>query len=109
MKPITINLTMHKTIKDKGRENQTQSFYVVRPTLPMSMPPSSLGLRIPLIKPPRLQELLQLTSHVSINLYNNRSSQISLPQVFPTPTLSQIQDFSHTQSMCLQIYAQGVI
>ena len=32
-----------------------------------------------------------------------------LTQMFPTLTLSQLQDFSHTQSMSLQIYSQGVI
>ena len=32
-----------------------------------------------------------------------------LTQVFPILTLFEIQDFSHTQSICLQIYAQDVI
>ncbi|KAK9209265.1 hypothetical protein WN944_001629 [Citrus x changshan-huyou] len=41
----------------QGREIQTRDFYVVRPTLPTSTPPSFPGLRIPLSKPPRLQML----------------------------------------------------
>ena len=79
---------------------------MVRPTLPMSTPPSSPASTNQVSKVLRTLtiDFTGVNQHLPQEIISNL-----LTHVFPTLTLSQIQDFSYTQSMCLQIYAQGVI
>ena len=71
-------INLIKQDNKRVREEKSNTwFYVVLLIVPTSVPPSSPSLRIPLNKSPRLQPLLQLTSKVSINLYNKRLSSIS--------------------------------
>ena len=67
----------------KGRKSKLKNFYVVRQSPPMSTPPSTPSLRISLSKPFQGFKRLQLTSKVSMNLYNKRLSLQSLhPKCF---------------------------
>ena len=77
-KAITNKLTTIKRIREARFKHW--DFYVVRPTLPTSTPPSFPSLRIPLSKPSRLQ-MLTLDFQGVNNLYNKRLSQSLNPSV----------------------------